>query len=100
MLSCRFAAYFENTILKEYLWSAAFDTLFLSKPETFEYFCEILLEREDYWMKTLRTTFPYSMNERTRNNDQENDTTTGKLFPFILRSIERSNRSRGKTDNV
>ena len=51
-------------------------------------------------MKTLRTTFPYSMNERTRNNDQENDTTTGKLFPIILRSIERSKRSRGKTDNV
>ena len=51
-------------------------------------------------MKTLRTTFPYGMNERTWNNNKGNDIPVGKSFPPILRSIERSNRSQRNKGNV
>ena len=29
------------------------------------------LEREDHWMKTLRTVYPYGLNERTKNMNKE-----------------------------
>ena len=34
---------------------------------------QVRLEKENYCVKTLRTTLAYGMNERTRNNDKEND---------------------------
>ena len=34
---------------------------------------EIRLKRDDYWMKNLRTVFPYEMNERRRTNGTEKD---------------------------
>ena len=37
---------------------------------------EIRLGKENYWMKTLRTTF-----ERIRNNDQKIITLAGESFP-------------------
>ena len=51
---------------------------------------EIRLKIEDYWLKILRSTFLYNMNERTRTNDMEHNTPAGKLFPVIFRSIARS----------
>ena len=39
---------------------------------------EIRLGKENYWMKTLRTTF-----ERIRNNDQKIITLAGESFPLL-----------------
>ena len=39
---------------------------------------EIRPGKENYWMKTLRTTF-----ERTGNNDQKSDTLAGEPFPLL-----------------
>ena len=60
---------------------------------------ETKLERENQWMKTFRTTYPYGMNKRTRNNNNVNDGPTERTFSPILRSIELSNRSHGNTKN-
>ena len=56
------------------------------------------LEREDYWMKILRTKFPYGLNERQKNNS--NDTPVGCQFPPIPRSIPRSKRNRDNVTNL
>ena len=32
---------------------------------------QLTLKREDYWMKTLRTIYPYSLNERVIKHDSE-----------------------------
>ena len=41
------------------------------------------LEREDYWIKTLRTVYPYGLNDRTKSINS--DTPVGKLFPPLPR---------------
>ena len=41
------------------------------------------LEREDYWIKTLRTVYPYGLNDRTKSI--HSDTPVGKLFPPLPR---------------
>ena len=41
------------------------------------------LEREDFWMKTLRTVYPYGLNERAKSMNSE--TPIGKLFPPLPR---------------
>ena len=41
------------------------------------------LEREDHWMKTLRTVYPYGLNDRTKL--MNNNLPIGKLFPSLPR---------------
>ena len=41
------------------------------------------LEREDYWIKTLRTVYPYGLNDRTKS--MNTDAPIGKLFPSLPR---------------
>ena len=41
------------------------------------------LEREDHWIKTLRTVYPYGLNERTKSMNK--NFPTGKLFPSLSR---------------
>jgi len=48
---------------------------------------EYRLEREDHWMKKLRTVYPYGLNERTKFMSQ--DVPVGKLFPALPRYGER-----------
>ena len=45
------------------------------------------LLREDYWIKTLRTVYPYGLNVRTKYMCQEKP--VGKLFPILPRQGER-----------
>ena len=44
---------------------------------------EYRLQREDYWMKKLRTVYPYGLNERTKLMNA--DTPIGTLFPPLPR---------------
>ena len=44
---------------------------------------EYRLEREDYWIKTLRTVYPYGLNDRTKSMNA--DVPIGKLFPPLPR---------------
>ena len=41
------------------------------------------LEREDHWIKTLRTVYPYGLNERTKSMNA--DIPIGQLFPSLPR---------------
>ena len=41
------------------------------------------LEREDYWIKTLRTVYPYGLNDRTKSMNAE--IPIGQLFPSLPR---------------
>ena len=41
------------------------------------------MQREDYWMKKLRTIYSYNLNERVKNSNLE--LPTGKLFPPLPR---------------
>ena len=41
------------------------------------------LQREDHWIKTLRTVYPYGLNEKTKGMNE--DTPIGKLFPPLPR---------------
>ena len=50
------------------------------------------VERENFWMKELRTIFPYGLNERARGHND--NVPVGKLFPPIPRSSVRKLRSR------
>ena len=45
------------------------------------------LQREDYWMKKLRTIYPYRLNERAKNSNLEQPTC--KLFPSLPRFRNR-----------
>ena len=45
------------------------------------------LEREDYWIKTLRTVYPYGLNQRTKFMCSSKP--IGKLFPPLPRYGER-----------
>ena len=60
----------------------------------------VVVEKEDHWTKTFRTTHPYGMNERTRKNDNDNHSFIGRTFPPIPRSAEGSNRSFGNTVRI
>ena len=60
-------------------------------------FRETRLNREEYWIKKLRTVFLYGLNERARNYHQ--DQPIGKMFPAIPRSRERVIRSRRNRNN-
>ena len=44
---------------------------------------KLRLQREDYWMKKLRTKYPYGLNERAKNSSLEQPTC--KLFPPLPR---------------
>ena len=44
---------------------------------------EYRLKREDFWMKTLRTVYPYGLNDRTKSMNSE--IPIGKLFPPLPR---------------
>ena len=58
---------------------------------------EIRLQREDYWMKTLRTVYPYGLNEKTRFMNV--NLPAGKLFPGLPRNSNRylNGRKRDKS---
>ena len=45
------------------------------------------LQRVDYWMKKLRTIYPYGLNEGAKNSNLEQP--TGKLFPTLPRFSNR-----------
>ena len=55
------------------------------------------LEREDYWIKTLRTVYPYGLNERTKN--MNTNLPIGKLFPPLSRHGSKflNQRTRSST---
>lgn len=53
------------------------------------------LKREDYWTKTLRTVYPYGLNERAIKHDSE--VPVGKLF-FLIRSKQRCARYKNRND--
>ena len=48
---------------------------------------EYRLQQEDYWMKTLRTIYPYEVNEKTKVMNK--NVPVGKLFPPLPRDRER-----------
>ena len=47
-------------------------------------FREIRIESKDHWSKTFRTTNPYDVNKRTRNNGNDNNSFIGEHFPLFL----------------
>ena len=55
------------------------------------------VDRENFWMKELRTIFPYGLNERARGHDQE--LSVGKLFPKITRFLPRRTHSHNNRNN-
>ena len=55
------------------------------------------LEREDYWSKTLRTFYPYGLNERKRKSGDFK--TVGSLFFPIKRYGQRTARYRSNRNN-
>ena len=48
---------------------------------------KLRLQREDYWMKKLRTIYPYGLNERAKNFNLEQP--NGKLFSPLTKFINR-----------
>ena len=55
-------------------------------------------EREDWWMKTLRTIYPYGLNDQHKK--QNTSSSVGSLFfPISRYSVRPSIRSRNKTRN-
>ena len=58
---------------------------------------KIRVEREDYWIKELRTVYPYGLNERARGHDK--NLPVGKLFPKVARSMPQANHSRNNRNN-
>ena len=56
---------------------------------------EYRLEREDYWMKTLRTVYPYGLNERVKS--MNSNTPIGKLFPPLPRHGNKYVNQRTRT---
>jgi len=57
------------------------------------------LEREDHWIKTLRTVYPYGLNERTKFMNRL--LPIGRLFPYLPRYgpkyIDQRTRSSTKS---
>ena len=58
------------------------------------------LQRENYWMKTLRTACPYELNERKKFMNK--DSPFGKLFPPLPRYSEcfTNTRTQSKINNI
>ena len=48
---------------------------------------KLRLQREGYWLKKLRTIYPYDLNERAKNSNLEKP--TSKLFPPFPRFSNR-----------
>lgn len=55
---------------------------------------QLRLQREDYWMKTLRTIYPYGLNEKTKQMNR--DMPIAKLFPPIPRYGKKYLESRSR----
>ena len=58
--------------------------------------------REDFWIKKLRTLFPYGLNEKAFDkvcDANDNSTAVGKIFPPLDRKADRPLRSRPKYNN-
>ena len=55
----------------------------------------IRLSCEDKWIKTLRTVFPYGLNDRVRNCGSNNES-VGYIFPRLKREHQRSVRGRNR----
>lgn len=55
-------------------------------------------KREDYWMKTLRTVYPYGLNDRVGDDYMKDQATEriGLKFPTLKRSFNRSNRRENR----
>ena len=58
---------------------------------------DLRLKSEDFWMKALRTIYPYGLNERAKKHDDE--ISVGKLYPPLSRSGDRACRSRANRNN-
>ena len=62
---------------------------------------EYRLQREDYWMKTLRTVYPYGLNQRSKLMNK--DTPVGVLFPPLprhgLKYLAQRSRNNHSRDN-
>ena len=56
---------------------------------------EYRLQREDYWIKLLRTSYPYGLNERTKSMNK--DLPVGKNFPPLARHGARYLDTRSRT---
>ena len=54
------------------------------------------LEREDYWMKTLRTVYPYGLNDRAKSINSDNP--VGNLFPPLPRHGSKFVDQRTRTN--
>ena len=56
------------------------------------------LEREDFWMKKLRTIYPYGLNEKSKDmNKKSLNWPVGKLFPPLARHGQRETENRNRT---
>ena len=56
------------------------------------------LMREDYWMKTLRTVYPYGLNERTKFMNKNKP--VGQLFPSLPRYGSKFINQRSRSSNT
>ena len=56
------------------------------------------LEREDYWIKKLRTVYPYGLNERTKFMNQ--DVPIGKQFPALPRYGDKYLEQRSRPSHT
>ena len=57
------------------------------------------LTREDFWMKRLRTLYPYGLNEKAfdkKCDSKEVDTAVGRYFPPLSRRTPRPARTRSR----
>ena len=52
------------------------------------------LEREDFWIKTLRTIFPYGLNDKAKRKNWNPNNIIGNLFHKLPRYGDRSSRVR------
>ena len=57
------------------------------------------LEREDYWIKTLRVIYPYGLNEKAKCKISKNTGVIGTLYPPLPRTGIRPKRSRVNRNN-
>ena len=52
------------------------------------------LERQDYWIKKLRTIYPYGLNDKTKSSSD--DIPTGQQFPPLPRFSHRQTENRNR----
>ena len=57
------------------------------------------LEREDWWMKTLRTIYPYGLNEKCKNRNVGEETVSKLFYPLPRHKIRPIKRYRPKKEN-